>query len=183
MEKVQTSKLYEYLTWDSAMNLVERILNDGDFRMTIILGFGFFCGLDVEDTRKLKWSQIIHSRDFIIKEANTGKTRQVRICNRLQEIVGRCYVSLNVSDETQYCLLAEDGTVISQQEIARRFEEIRLQYCIPVERFDNQTLLKTFGRKIVENAGNQPEMALLVLKDFFGHLSIDETREFLCLNS
>ena len=50
-----------------------------------------------------------------------------------------------------------------------------------IEHFSTHSMRKTFGRRVVESAGENTEMALLKLSELFNHSSPQITRRYLGL--
>ena len=92
-----------------------------------------------------------------------------------------CYNALHIADRTEKCFLSRKKAVYSIQRINVRLKEIKAKYGIKVEHLSTHSLRKTFGRKIVERAGDNPEMALIKLSELFNHSSIQITRRYLGL--
>ena len=60
-------------------------------------------------------------------------------------------------------------------------KEIKTKYNLKIEHFSTHSLRKTFGRKVVEQAGENSEMALIKLSELFNHSSPQITRKYLGL--
>ena len=73
------------------------------------------------------------------------------------------------------------NTVYSVQYINRRFKEFKRKYALRIENFSTHSLRKIFGRKVVETAGTDAEMALIRLSELFNHRDIATTRRYLGL--
>lgn len=169
----------DYLEWDTAMNLVKRLYKDGDFRMSLLIGCGCFFGLRISDLLSLSWEQLLGNSMFVLTEKKTGKTREIRINKDFQGHIKDCHDSLHITDDSQYCFLNRFGSVVSVQWVNRTLKEIKVKYCINIERFSSHSFRKTFGRKVVQNAGSQSEMALIILSEIFHHSSVMVTRKYL----
>lgn len=63
------------------------------------------------------------------------------------------------------------------------FKEIKEKYKLKVEHFSTHSLRKTFGRKVVEAAGSNSEMALIKLSELFNHADVMTTRRYLGLRT
>ena len=61
------------------------------------------------------------------------------------------------------------------------FKETKSKYNLKIEHFSTHSLRKTFGRKVVEQAGENSEMALIKLSELFNHSSPMITRRYLGL--
>lgn len=74
------------------------------------------------------------------------------------------------------------GGVISIQRINIVLKEIKSKYgLIGVKHFSTHSFRKTFGRKVVEMAGENSEMALIKLAELFNHSNTAITRRYLGL--
>jgi integrase len=60
-------------------------------------------------------------------------------------------------------------------------KEIKEQYNLKIEHFSTHSFRKTFGRRIVEQAGENSEMALIKLSELFNHSNISITKRYLGL--
>lgn len=77
--------------------------------------------------------------------------------------------------------MSRKKVVYSVQRINVRLKEIKAKYSIKVEHLSTHSLRKTFGRKVVESAGENSEMALIKLSELFNHTSPQITRRYLGL--
>ena len=171
----------DYLEWDTAMNLVRRLYKDGNYRMSLLIGCGCFMGLRFSDLRTLTWSQLLNKDRIALNEQKTGKHREIRVNKALQQHAHDCYVALGLDDVNQPCFLNRFGGIISTQMVNRHFKTLRVRYQVKVRNFSTHSLRKTFGRRVVELAGPNSEMALIKLSDIFNHASPLVTRRYLGL--
>ena len=170
----------DYLEWDTAMNLVHRLFRDGDFLMSLFIGCGCFFGLRCSDLRSLKWS-MLSGDTFTLTEKKTGKKRTIRINPNFAKHILDCKKALKVEDDNDYCFKSQKGSVISIQRINVRLKELKLKYRISIEHFSTHTLRKTFGRRVVDMAGSNAEMALIKLSELYRHQNSMVTRRYLGL--
>lgn len=49
----------DYIEWDSMLTLVRRLYNDGEYRMSLLIGCGSFFGLRISDLLTLTWSMLL----------------------------------------------------------------------------------------------------------------------------
>lgn len=179
MSKKHSITTSDYLSWDTAMNLIKRLYKDGNIRMSMMVGCGCFFGLRISDILSLKWEQLIKAPMFILTEKKTGKTREIRINKEFQGHIIDCHKALHITDDSQYCFINRFGSVISIQWVNRALKTIKVKYNLDIERFSSHTFRKTFGRKVVQNAGAQSDMALILLNEIFHHSSLACTRRYL----
>lgn len=173
----------DYIEWDTMLNLIRRLYKDNKYRLSLLIGCGCFFGLRVSDLRKLTWSQLLDGDKFVIIEKKTRKRREVRINKSFQEHIKDCYSALSITDKSEYCFLNKYGRIISIQMINRHLKTIKQQYGLKVQNLSSHSFRKTFGRKIVQNAGEQSEMALIKLSEIYNHASPMITRRYLGLRA
>ena len=171
----------DYLEWDAAMNLIRRLYKDGKIRLSLLVGCGCFFGLRFSDLSRLTWEQLLSGDSYAIYEKKTGKRREIRINKGFQDFIRECFVALKVRDISQPCFLNRFGSIITNQMINRHFKLIKVRYQIKIRNFSTHSLRKTFGRRVVDMAGTDAEMALIKLSELFNHASPLVTRRYLGL--
>ena len=170
----------DYMEWDSAMSLIHRLYRDGEYTMSLFIGCGCFFGLRCSDLRTLTWA-MLSGEAFTLKEQKTGKKRTIRINPNFAKHIADCKAALKVKNDAEHCFLSQKGSIISIQRINVRLKDVRLKYRINIDHFSTHSLRKTFGRKVVEMAGDNAEMALIRLSELFNHSNISITRRYLGL--
>ena len=173
----------DYIQWDTMLNLVRRLYKDRKYRLSLLVGCGCFFGLRISDLKTLTWGQLLSSSKFSLTEKKTGKHREVKINEGFQSHIIDCYNALKVEDMSEQCFINNRGQVISTQMINRHLKCIKTKYNIKVEHLSSHSFRKTFGRKVVESAGEQSEMALIKLSEIFNHASPMITRRYLGLRA
>ena len=173
----------DYLPWDTAMALVRKLFRDGNYRMSLLLGCGFFFGLRISDLKQLSWSQIMNADEFAIYEQKTGKRRVIKINKGFQGHIQDCYAAMKIKDPNRPCFLSRYGPIISLQMINREFKTIRVKYQLKIDNFSTHTMRKTWARKIYENenAEGRGELALLKLSELMNHSAPNITRRYIGL--
>lgn len=172
-----------YIEWNTMVDLVHRLYNDKMYRLSLLVGCGSFFGLRVSDLKSLKWEHLLSGPRFSIIERKTGKRREIKINAAFQRHILDCYNALGVKHIDEHCFLNRRGDVISTQMINRRLKAIKARYNLDVEHFSTHSFRKTFGRKIVDSAGEHSEMALIKLSEIFNHSSPMITRRYLGLRA
>ena len=171
----------DYIEWDTMLNVVRRLFKDGDYRMSLLIGCGSFFGLRISDLLRLTWDMLLSDDNFIILEQKTGKKRIIKINSDFQKHVRDCYHSLEIAVTSEKCFISRKGTVFSVQRINARLKEIKAKYGLKIEHISTHSLRKTFGRKVVDLAGENSEMALIKLSELFNHSGPQVTRRYLGL--
>lgn len=173
----------DYIEWDAMVDLVHRLYNDKMYRFSLLVGCGSFFGLRVSDLRSLTWQQLLGGTHLSLIEKKTGKRRDIKINAAFQRHIRDCYNALNIEHADEFCFLNSRGNVISTQSINRELKAIKARYNLDVEHFSTHSFRKTFGRKVVDSAGERSEMALIKLSEIFNHSSPMITRRYLGLRA
>lgn len=171
----------DYLEWDTMLSLVRKLFNDGEYRFSLLIGCGCFFGLRISDLRTLTWAMLLDQDSFMLNEKKTGKRRIVKINRGFQRHIQDCYNALKIDDPQQPCFLSNKGSVYSIQRINAHFKEIKFKYRLKIKNFSTHSMRKTLGRKVVESAGKDAEMALIKLSEMYNHSSPQVTRRYLGL--
>lgn len=183
MSTLHSTTTSDYIEWDSMLNLVRKLYRDKKYRLSLLIGCGCFFGLRISDLKRLTWRNILDGDKFVIIEKKTGKRREVKVNRGLQAHIEDCYKSLHITDRDELCFVNKYGKPISTQMINRHLKTIKSQYGLKVEHLSSHSFRKTFGRKVVSNAGEQSEMALIKLSEIFNHASPMITRRYLGLRA
>jgi integrase len=173
----------DYIEWDRMVDLVHRLYDDKMYRLSLFVGCGSFFGLRVSDLKTLKWEHLLSGPRFALIERKTGKRREIKINAAFQEHIRNCYKALDVRSMSEFCFLNRHGDVISTQMINRHLKTMRTKYNLDVEHISTHSFRKTFGRKVIESAGEHSEMALIKLSEIFNHTSPMITRRYLGLRA
>ncbi|MEE0962322.1 MAG: tyrosine-type recombinase/integrase [Bacteroidales bacterium] len=171
----------DYLEWNSMLSLVRKLYKNGEYRMSLLVGCGCFFGLRISDLRTLKWNMLLGQESFMLQEKKTGKRRIIRINQGFQNHIQDCFDALQISDRNENCFLSRKKCIYTTQRINVLLKEIKDRYNVKIGNFSTHTFRKTFGRKIVDNAGTDAEMALIKLSEIFNHSSPMITRRYLGL--
>lgn len=171
----------DYLPWDTMLNLTRRLFRDGKYRMSLLIACGSFFGLRISDLLSLTWDQILGD-SFVLNEKKTGKHREIKVNAGVREHIKECYKALGIKDPREKAFLNRYGDVISIQRINVVLKEIKVKYMLKdIQHFSTHSFRKTFGRQVVERAGENSEMAVIKLAEIFNHSSTAITRRYLGL--
>ena len=173
----------DYLEWDSMLSLVRKLYRDEEYRLSLLIGCGSFFGLRISDLLTLTWSMLLDNEKFVVTEQKTGKRREIRVNCNFQKHIADCYKALGIVDKNEKCFLSRKKTVYSTQRINVLFKSMKSKYNLKIEHFSTHSMRKTFGRQVVEAAGENSEFALIKLSELFNHADIQTTRRYLGLRS
>jgi len=169
------------MPWNDAICLINRLYKDGQYRMSLLIGCGIFFGLRISDLRTLRWSMLLKEGMFQLQEKKTNKYRKIKINSDFQKHIRDCYQALGISNPEEHCFLSSKKVVYSTQRINVLLKEIKHKYNLKIENFSTHTMRKTFGRKVVEMANQNAEVALIKLMELFNHSSVAITKRYLGL--
>lgn len=173
----------DYIEWDTMLSLVRKLYRDKEYRLSLLIGSGCFFGLRISDLLTLTWSMLLDGHSFVIIEKKTGKRREIKVNANFQKHIAECYTALNVTDKNESCFVSRKKKVYSTQRINVLFKLIKSKYGLKVEHFSTHSMRKTFGRKVVEAAGENSEFALIKLSELFNHSDVMTTRRYLGLRN
>lgn len=181
MSLKNTNTTADYLEWNTMLNLVRRLFRDGNYRMSLLIGCGCFFGLRISDLLTLTWNMLLDGDSFTLMERKTGKRRTIKINKDFKRHIQDCYDMLKITNKEEKCFLSKKRTVYSIQRINIIFKEIKVRYNVKINNFSTHACRKSFGRRVVEMAGENSEMALIKLSELFNHSSPQITRKYLGL--
>jgi len=92
-----------------------------------------------------------------------------------------CWKKLELPEKDEPVFLSRKHQVFTTQRINVVLKDIKKDYGLQVSHFISHSLRKTFGRKVVDSAGADSEMALIKLSEIFNHSSPAITRRYLGL--
>ena len=171
----------DYLVWSDAMNLIRKLANDGNYKMSLLIALGCFTGLRISDILALRWEQILSTEEFSIIEKKTGKKRVLRLNSQLQQHIQECYEHIQPIGMKAPILVSQKGTVFTIQRINVILKEIKRKYRLKVKNFSCHSLRKTFGRQVYNMNSENSELALVKLMEIFNHSSLAITKRYLGL--
>jgi len=181
MSKKFQNTTADHLEWDSMLNLVRKLYDDKNYKISLLIACGCFFGIRISDLLSLSWNQLLNSDTLEIIEKKTKKMRIIKINTQLQKHVQSCYDAIKPANFNDKCFISQKNTVYSIQRINVILKEIKTKYNLKISNFSSHSLRKTFGRAIYNNAKENSEMALVKLSELFNHSDIKTTRKYLGL--
>ncbi len=181
MAAIHSNTTSDYIEWDEMLRVVRRLYKDKKYRLSLLIGLGSFVGLRISDLRTLTWADLLDSDTFTLTEKKTGKKRTIKVNQQFKPHIEDCFKALGNPSKQQHCFLSHKGTVFSTQRLNVLLKDIKRDYNMKVQHFSTHSLRKTFGRRVVEMAGNNSEMALIKLSEIFNHSSVAVTKRYLGL--
>ena len=179
MSKKYSNTTADYLSWDQNLNLIRRLYDDQEYKMSLLISMGSFWGLRISDLLKLKWDDVLDKDTFILAEKKTGKSREIKINDQLQRHIRDCYRQIKPYKIEDFIFTSQKGSVFSIQRINVIFKTLKGRYNLNVQNFSTHSMRKTFGREIFNKSGVNAELALVKLSHLFNHSNPAITRRYL----
>ena len=171
----------EPLEWNEANNLMNRLYDDGNFTLSLLVGCGIYFGLRVSDILRLTWDDLLAGDTFIIHEKKTGKRRIIKVNRGFQEHIKRCYAKMRPRHSADLVFISKYGKPYTTNRLNVILKGIRVKYRLNITHFSTHTLRKTFATRIYKMAGDKSEDALIRLSQMFSHSSPSITRAYIGL--
>lgn len=169
----------DYLDWNQAMNLVRKLYDDKNYRMSLLISFGSFWGLRISDILSLRWNDIYNKDEFQLNEKKTQKNREIKINAQLKRHISDCYNIIRPVSLDEFVFISQKGTVYSIQRINVILKDLKIRYDLKIKNFSSHSLRKCFGRTIFERSGENAELAIVKLSHLFNHSNPAITRRYL----
>ena len=181
MSQKYSTTTADYLVWSDAMNLIRKLVKDGNYKMSLLIAIGCFTGLRISDILSLRWKQILGVSEFTITEKKTGKRRTIRLNSELQRHISDCFEHIHPIGVESPILVSQKGTTFSVQRINMILKELKQKYRLKINHFSCHSLRKTFGRQVYNMNSDNSELALVKLMELFNHSSVSITKRYLGL--
>lgn len=179
MSKKYSNTTSDYLSWDQNLNLIRRLFDDDDFKMSLLISMGSFWGLRISDLLNLKWVDVLGKDNFVLVEKKTNKSREIKINDQLQRHIADCHTQIKPHGLEGHIFLSQKGTIFSIQRINIIFKTLKGRYNLNVQNFSTHSMRKTFGREIFTKSGVNAELAIVKLSQIFNHSNPAVTRRYL----
>ena len=142
-------KAADAMDWNEAMQLVDRMFEQGEYRNALLVAAGCYLGLRISDLLRLRWADIL-SEEFILEEQKTGKVRTLRVNSFLQRFAASCRKQMGNPPVEDYIFVSErGGKPISRQAVDVMLKKVKYRYRVRSAKvFSSHTLRKTFGRRV-----------------------------------
>lgn len=154
-------------------------MDDGEYKLSLLISFGTFLGLRIGDYRNLRWNEVLDKSELILCEGKTKKRREVKLNSQLQKHIQLCYDSIQPYSREEPIFLSQKKTVFTIQRLNVMLKELKARYNLKIHNFSTHSLRKTFGRKVFESSGVNAELALVKLSYLFNHSNTTVTRRYL----
>lgn len=181
MSAKYSSTTADFLSWDQNLNLIRKLFDDKEYRISLFIAVGSFWGLRVSDILNLKWNEILDKDEIVLVEKKTGKTREIKINKQLRQHIRECYNCINPGSDIQPVFLSQKNTTYSIQRLNSIIKTLKSKYNLSIVNFSTHSMRKTFGREVFNKAGTNAELALVKLSQIFNHSSVTVTRRYLGL--
>ena len=175
-------KAADAMDWNEAMQLIDKMYGNGQYRDALLIATGCYMGLRISDILFLQWKDLL-TDEVTIEEKKTGKSRTLRVNPMLQKLAADCRKKQGHPSVDAF-VFASGGKdfPITRQAVDKMLKTAKVKYHVKSAKvFSAHTLRKTFGRRVwlQECDKGRGDQALLLLCDVFGHSSIAITKRYL----
>ena len=180
MSKKGQNTTTTYIEWNDFISIITRLEKDENYKFCLLISIGVFTGLRISDLLSLRYSDILKSDTFSIRENKTQKQRSIKINKDLKEIVNRIIQKTKVKNLNELIFVNKYGTkAIDKSYVNVKLKEIMKIYRIKLDgNVSTHTFRKTLGRRVME-VNNYSNESLVLLMDLFGHSSMSITKRYL----
>ena len=181
MSRKGTYTTAEPLEWNEAISFMNRLYNDGNFTISLLVGCGLFFGLRISDILRLTWDDLLSADTFIIFEKKTGKRRIIKINPTFKQHIKKCYMKMRPKHTEDLVFISKWGKPYTANRLNVMFKTFKYKYRLNITHFSTHSLRKTFATRIYKMAGDKSEDALVRLSELLGHSSPAITRKYIGL--
>jgi len=181
MSKKFSTTTADFLDWNEMTNLVRKLENDNNYKLSFLVSIGCFFGLRISDLLSLKWEQILEVDEFTITEKKTQKKRTIRINPQLKNHILNCYNHINPTSIESNILISQKGSVFSNQQINHLLKLMKEKYKLNIKNISSHSLRKTFARQVYNQNSDNAELALVKLMELLNHSSMAITKRYIGL--
>ena len=171
----------EPLEWNEAISFMNRLYDDGNFTISLLVGCGIFFGLRVSDILRLKWSDLCSGDTFILFEKKTGKRRIIKINPTFRRHIKKCYEKMRPKHTEDLVFISKWKMPYTPNRLNVMFKSYKYKYRLNITHFSTHSLRKTFAKRVYVMAGDRSEDALVRLSELLNHSSPAITRRYIGL--
>jgi len=171
----------EPLEWNEAISFMNRLYDDGNYTISLLVGCGIYFGLRISDLLRLTWDDLFSGDTFILFEKKTGKRRIIKINPSFKQHIKKCYVKLRPKHTEDLVFISKWKKPYTPNRLNVMFKTYKYKYRLNITHFSTHSLRKTFATRIYKMAGDKSEDALVRLSELLGHSSPAITRRYIGL--
>ena len=176
--------------WSDFETLMSRITyaaqvngEPGLYRFLVFAAVSSYCGLRAGDVLRLRWRDVLNKSSFTVREAKTGKVRDLTVNPKLESIINLAYELAGHGSVDCYVVSnqrSKGEKPLTIQFINRWTKVIFERFGVAAQSASTHTFRKTFGRRVFEMNGKTDD-SLIILSDIFNHASAAVTRRYIGL--
>ena len=171
----------EPLEWNEAISFMNRLYDDGNYTISLLVGCGIYFGLRISDLLRLTWDDLFSGDTFILFEKKTGKRRIIKINPTFKQHIKKCYMKMRPKHTEDLVFISKWKKPYTPNRLNVMFKTYKYKYRLNITHFSTHSLRKTFATRIYKMAGDKSEDALVRLSELLGHSSPAITRRYIGL--
>ncbi len=181
MSKKGSYTTAEPLEWHEAISFMNRLFEDGNFTISLLVGCGIFFGLRISDLLRLTWAELLSADTFILFEKKTGKRRIIKINPAFKRHIKKCYEKMRPKHTEDLVFISKWKKPYTPNRLNVMFKSYKYKYRLDITHFSTHSLRKTCATRSYKMAGDRSEDALVRLSELLGHSSPAITRKYIGL--
>ena len=178
MSRRGTYTTAEPLEWHEAISFMNRLYEDGNFTISLLVGCGIYFGLRISDILRLTWNDLLSGESFIIFEKKTSKRRIIKINPTFMQHIKKCYTKMRPKHMEDLVFISKWGKPYTTNRLNVMFKTYKNKYRLNITNFSTHTLRKTWATRIYKMAGDRQEEFLVRLSELLNHSSVAITRKY-----
>lgn len=179
MSKKGSYTTAEPLEWHEAISFMNRLYEDGNFTISLLVGSGIYFGLRISDILLLTWDHLLSADTFILFEKKTGKRRIIKINPSFKRHIKKCYEKMRPKRTEDLVFISKWKKPYTPNRLNVMFKSYK--YRLNITHFSTHSLRKTFATRIYKMAGDKSEDALVRLSELLGRSSPAITQRYIGL--
>ena len=168
MGKLKTSSYLSKIEVNEWLNWLK---SNNKWRYYLLVKFGISSLLRYSDLNKIVWKDVLGMDKYFVKEQKTGKVREIRISNELQDCIRMIYNKVN--DDINNRLFPFHINSVNHY-----IEKSLFSSGVRKSNISTHSFRKSGGRFIWES-NNKSDESILMLSLLFNHSSTSITRRYL----
>lgn len=186
LEHQRDIELSLVMSWSEANSVADDLIHHRfDYGMGLLIKIGIYTPLLISDILRLKWIDLLNKNKTTLGGIENKKGQYIPFNKHLQkniENVYELYCKFHGRDiDLSEYVITRNGEHMNSMKVGRFFAKLHKMYPLLQRPIKVTTLRATFGRRIISQYGETPEVMSL-LKNLFGQASSNGVRKALLLD-
>lgn len=136
----------DYLPYSEYERLIKSLHEDNEYVWELYALVSFCTALRSSDVLNLKWADVLHKENMLVKEKKTSKIRSIKINPEIKRRIENLYVSLKEPDLNTYIFYSTPtNSYFTVQYVNKKLKYFKYRYNLKVGNFSTHTFRKTLA--------------------------------------